>query len=117
MSLLCSEKGEDIEFGTPLYALTRGDLPAYDAVCGEVIEAIPESARLPESSGGGVDVHDAISSRNFNGAYTVSDCQLGEFLFSVTREDAERYLPKFMARWPPKMMGVLQDLVAEAERS
>ena len=117
MSLLCSEKGEDIIFGTVLYALTRGDLAVYDAVCAEVIEAIPESAKIFELSGGGADVHAATSSRNFNDSYTIMDFRLGDFLFSVTHEDAERYLPQFAEHRPPKMMGIIQDIVIEAERS
>lgn len=102
MSLLCIETGRDILYGEPLMAGTRAGAGFFTALSQEVIDRIPESERRPtpcEPSEGGVDIHEASSGRNFNGSYTWSDFTLGEFLFSISQEAAEKYLPKHIKQY------------------
>lgn len=103
MSLLCDETCRDIEYGDVLMAGTRGDVEFYSALSQEVLGRIPESERRPkpcEPSEGGVNIHEAMSSRNFNGSYTISEFRLGGFRFSISKDAAERYLPKHVRRYP-----------------
>ncbi len=103
MSLICDETGKDIEFGTFLTAGTRSDVEPYSALSGEVIDRIPLSERRLTpcvAEEGGVDVHEATSSRNYNGSYTILDFELGGFLFSISRSTAQFYLPKHYQRYP-----------------
>lgn len=102
MSLFCDETGRDIEFGATLRAGTRTDVDFYSALSDEVIRQIPDSekSRKPRKVGsGGLDIHEASSSKNFNSAYTVRDFQLGDFLFSISQETAEKFLPKHLKRY------------------
>jgi len=104
MSLLCDETKQDIKYGDTLRAGTRGDVEFYSALSQKVLGRIPESERRPTpcqpDDDGGVDIHEASSSRNFNGSYTLSDFTLGVFLFSISKETAEKYLPKHIRRYP-----------------
>ena len=103
MSLYCDETERDIEYGSPLMAGTRGDVEFYSALSQDVLGRIPESEKRPtpcEPGDGGMDIHEASSSENFNGSYTISDFTLGEFRFSISRETAEKYLPKHSRRYP-----------------
>jgi len=102
MSLLCAETGKDIEFGEVLMAGTRCDAEFYSALSQEVLKLIPEPAKssIPCRHGdGGVDIHEASSERNFNGSYTIGDFRLGSFLFSIPKEVAERYLPRYVEQY------------------
>jgi len=100
VSLLCSETNKDIEYGTTLMAGTRPGEKFYHALSEEALARIPESEKSlvlcgPGSSG--INIHEATSSKNFNGNYTFSDFKLGEFLFSISKEAAEKHIPKHVA--------------------
>lgn len=97
MSLICDETGRDIEFGEPLHCGGRCDATIFSALCKDVIDPIPARLRRkkPCKSGkGGVDIHSASSTENFNGSYTFCDFRHGGFLFSISPATAKRYLPK-----------------------
>jgi len=101
MSLYCDETGYDIEFGAPLYAGTRSDVNFYSALSEAVIRQIPDNQKsdIPCRVGvDGVDIHKAHSSRNLNGAYTITDFTLGAFLFSISKEIAEVFIPVHMKK-------------------
>ena len=103
MSLICDGTGKYIDFGKPLYAGTRGDVAFYSALCQEALASIPESERRSEPCGpedDGVDIHEASSDKNFNDAYTLTGFTLGNFLFSISREALERYLPRHAKKYP-----------------
>ncbi|GEM_PF-2944231 len=103
MSLICDETDRDIEYGDVLMAGTRDDVEFYAALSQEALGRIPESEKRPtpcEPNENGVNIHEAMSSRNFNGSYTVSDFELGEFRFSISKETAKRCLPKHIKRYP-----------------
>ena len=103
MSLICDETGRDIEYADILMAGTRGDVEFFSALSQEVLGRIPESETRPtpcEPGDGGVNIHEANSSRNFNGSYTITGFTLGEFLFSISKETAEKYLAKHVRRYP-----------------
>ncbi len=103
MSLLCAETGRDIKYGDVLMAGTRGDMGIYSALSWEVLGRIPEAEKRPtpcEPGGGGVDIHEASSSRNLTGSYTLLDFTLGKFRFSISKETAEKYLPKHAGHYP-----------------
>jgi hypothetical protein len=97
MSLLCDETGRDIEFGTVLMAGIHEDNPdIIYALSQEALRRIPESEKRStpcESGDGGINVHEASSSRNFNGSYSFFDFTHGGFVFSVSKETAEKHLP------------------------
>ena len=96
MSLLCGERQRDIDYGDPLYAATRSDLPFVTALSEEVIGRIPKEDQCPHScaSSRGVDIHLATSSRNFNGSYMVRDFTQEEFLFSIPGDVAKKHIPR-----------------------
>lgn len=96
MSLLCDETGRYIEFGEQLMAGTRINAKFYAALCKEVIDRIPASWRRVKPckpGAGGVNIHEATSTRNFNGSYTLCDFAIGKFSFSVSQKVAKRFLP------------------------
>ena len=100
--LICDENSRDIKFGEQLMAGTRSDVKFYAALCKEVLDQIPESERRTEPCNpkeGGVDIHEATSTRNFNNSYTLYDFALGDFKFSVSQDVAERHLPKHIKRY------------------
>ncbi len=102
MSLFCDETGRDIEYGDVLMAGTRSDVNFFCALSQTALGPIPESEKRPtpcEPGDGGVDIHEAYSSQNFNGSYTVSDFRLEQFRFSISKETAEKYLPKHIRRY------------------
>ena len=103
MSLICDETGKDIEYGDVLMAGARRDISFFSALSQEVLKQIPDSKKLSTQRNpikGGVDIHEATSSRNFNGSYTFCDFQLGKFLFSISQETAMKYLPNHIKRYP-----------------
>lgn len=94
MSLLCSETRRHIEYGDVLMAGTKYGATFYAALSQEALSQIPESEKHPHpSSAGGINIHHATSTENFNGNYNWCDFALGEFAFSISWETAERYLP------------------------
>lgn len=102
MSLICDEKGRDIEFGEPLMAGTRSNVKFYSAFCEEVLDQIPVSVRRAEPckpENGGVDIHEAVSTENFNGSYALRYFTLKKFCFSISQKVAEHYLPKHIKRY------------------
>jgi hypothetical protein len=103
MSLVCDETGRDIEYGSILRAGHREDVNFFSALSWEVLKRIPNSEKCKtprKSSDGGVDIHVATSSRNFNGSYTLCDFTLGKFLFSISQKTAEKYLPHHIKHYP-----------------
>ena len=101
MSLICFETGRDIDCETPLYAVTRTYLNSIDALSASVVDKIPEERRLPSPINpvsGGLDIHEAASGEGLSGQYTLGGFSLGKFLFSVSRETAEEFLPKSYQR-------------------
>lgn len=106
MSLLCVETGRDIKFGSPLMAaaLPGGDL--FSALSEEVVNTIPQELRLTSELtrlGDGVNIHDATSTRNWNGSYTISGFRFGKFRFAISDATAEKLLPGFLARMREEM--------------
>jgi hypothetical protein len=105
MSLICEEHGHDIEHGDPLYCGTRDDVSFYSAFCQSVIDSIPTTLRrvtacpLDED---GVDIHEGSAGRNFNGSYSLFSFDCGKFLFSISQEAAEQYLPIHTKRYAKK---------------
>jgi len=103
MSLICDETKRYIKYGDVLRAGTRGDVEFYSALSQEVLGRIQDSEKRQtpcEPGDGGVNIHEASSSRNFNGSYTLSDFTLREFLFSISKKTAEKYLPTHARRYP-----------------
>jgi hypothetical protein len=101
MSLYCDESKQNIGFGTPLFAGTREDVNFFSALCEEVINRIPkEERRVFKTDKEGVNIHRASSGRNFNEAYTLCDFSLGDFLFSISKKSAEKYLPAHFEKYP-----------------
>ena len=96
MSLVCDETGRDIDFGTPLFAAAREDVSTFYALSEEVLSRIPPSERCfgpLKATEVGEDIHAAHSTRNSNGSYTMTGFELGTYLFSISQETAEKYLP------------------------
>lgn len=102
MSLCCHETIRDITYGTPLRCTTHGVIDTFSALSQEIFEQIPERAKRStpcEEEECGVDVHTANSSKNggVRDNYPMLDFKMGEFLFSLSPEDAAKYLPKSKA--------------------
>lgn len=109
MSLICDETGRAIEHGAVLMAGTRDDVEFFSALSQEVLERIPETLMCPtpcEPSKGGMNIHEAMASRNLTGNYSTSDFRLKGFCFSVSDETAQTYLPKHATRYPAPMLRV-----------
>jgi len=102
VSLICSETGEDIKYGTLLMAGTRSNLEVSLALSEEAIERIPEEERHPipcEFGGNGINIHKASSVQNqspvpeWRENYSWNGFKIGEFSFSITEEVAKKHLP------------------------
>lgn len=107
MSLICAETGQGIEYGAVLMAGTRDDVEFFSALSQEVLERIPEaemSSTPCEPNKGGINIHEAMASRNLTGNYSTSDFRLGGFCFSISNEAAQKYLPKHATRYPAPML-------------
>jgi len=99
MSLICGEKGRDIEFGEPLVACQIPGRRSYTALCKEAIDIIParlknKKQRRPGEAG--FNVYKATASRNFNGSYALCDFTLREFSFSISDKTATTHLPEII---------------------
>lgn len=116
MSLCCIETGRIIMFGEPLYGVCRTGTQVLSAVAREVIKQIPKTARfaIPRKREG-VNVYWAIAGRHFNGAYMWSNFQRECFLFSISLEVAEQYLPKYLStcRIPARLREVRIEVTIE----
>jgi hypothetical protein len=101
MSLCCDETRRCIEYGEPLKAGTRSDVNFFSALSKEVINKIPRSKQCayPRKDNDGVDIHEANSSLNPTGSYTLCDFSLKDFCFSITQETAEKYLPNHIKHY------------------
>ena len=100
MSLICAETHKDIEFGDPLMVAISDY--GYSALSQEVLSKIPQDSKLPHP-GSGVDIHVATSQRNFNGSYTCTvGFKKGGFLYSVSKDVARSFLPRYMAEFHPE---------------
>lgn len=102
MSLLCDETGMPIPFGDELFAALHPDGSHFFALSGVVVARIRESERHPNSATpgtGAIDIYDGLSVRNEPmETYSLLDFRLGEFLFSISEETAQRVLPRHLAR-------------------
>jgi hypothetical protein len=120
VSLFCDETGRDIEFGDPLFAATRVDIEDFYALSEEALSRIPPQERLGGPVGaekGGEDIHAAKSTRNFNGSYTVVGFELSIYLFSISQETAERYLPVHSKHRAHDAAMILPGAVVHVERA
>lgn len=103
MSLCCTETNRVIYYHEALFAGTRVDVDGFHALSQDVINRIPVSERFftPRSSfEDGLDIHKATSDLNWNGTYTwLEGFTLGEFLFSISQETAEKYLPNHIHKY------------------
>ncbi|MDE2021806.1 MAG: hypothetical protein KGI71_02695 [Patescibacteria group bacterium] len=102
MSLTCDETGLEIRYGDVLMAGTRDDAEFYSALSRRALARIPDAEKrtAPCKPGdGGVNIHEASSSRSFSGDYTIADFILGEFRFSLSKETAEKYLSNHLRRY------------------
>lgn len=117
MSLVCDETGRDIEFGDPLMVGTRNDVEEFSALSQEVLKKIPQNLKRESSCDpamGGVDIHVAVSKKNFNGSYTWSvGFKKGDFLYSISQKTAEKYLPKHIKKYP-EPLGLFVDFEIRA---
>ena len=102
MSLLCSETGKDIEFGSPLYAALCEGGKSFYALSQEAISQIPASERHkePAKAGEGDNIYVATSTRNLNGSYALCNFNIdrAQFRFSVSNDAAHAYLPRHTGR-------------------
>lgn len=96
MSLICDETKKDIKFGDPLFVATQEDKRILYALCHEVIDKIPKKERIKKGkkSQGKIDIYSATSSKNHLGNYSCLGIRRGDFLFSLSKEAVEKYLPK-----------------------
>ena len=95
MSLVCIETGRHFDAREALYAATRADLRTYSAVSADVLNTIPESLRgsEPAPDGEGLDIHRAWSTANGSGGCTLRGFTLDVFLYSLSEETVQKYLP------------------------
>ena len=101
MSLQCAATNRDIEFGTPLYAATRSELPFFLGLSEEALAQIPVTERHSEpcSGGDGIDINKATSNGPTTvGSYSLSGFTLGDFLFSISQESLSRHFPSLEKR-------------------
>jgi hypothetical protein len=99
MALICAEREEMIWKGEGLFAAVHPLGEGY-ALSGLAVRDIPEGERCPRPREGlvdGLDIH-AGSSTVSTGTYSMSDFRKGKFLFSISEETAQRYLPKTLRR-------------------
>ena len=104
MALICDETGKYIEYGEILMAGTRKDVGFFSALSQEVLTHIPESKKRTtccKPSEGGVDIHHAESTRNWDDSYTLVGFNERDFAFSISQETAEQFLPNHLKRYPP----------------
>lgn len=98
MSLLCAECDRDIIYGEPLHLAVSDHEPAQGgvAVCVDCLKHVPTRARQRATEGrtGGLMIHDATSTRNFNGSYTWSGLERGAPHWWITKKMALRWLTR-----------------------
>lgn len=101
MSVLCLETNKSIRHGSILLGATRRDIDTFYALSDEAISGIPHSERryrpctnFSGANSGGLDIHGATSTKGVDGNYTLMHMRIGRFLFSISKESAEKYLPK-----------------------
>lgn len=98
MSLLCGECDRDIIYGEPLHLAVSDHTPAQGgvAVCVDCLKRVPARARQRATEGraGGLMIHDATSTRNFNGSYTWSGLERGTPHWWITQDTTLRWLPR-----------------------
>ena len=100
MSLICHETKRDIEFGDPLMVAYSRNHVNFTALSQEVLSKIPQD--LKSDQPGEVDIHVAVSKRNFNGSYTFTvGFVAGSFLYSISEDTGRKYLPRYMADFYP----------------
>lgn len=93
-SVICDETNRIILPEEEFYCVTRMEWGFHCYLSKEVIERIPAKGRIPTRrsfGAGGVDIFKHIKGR------TLFDP--GEFLFSVSQETAEKYLPNHLKRY------------------
>lgn len=104
MALICDETGRYFEYGEILMAGTRKDVGFFSALSQEALTYIPESKKRTtccKPAEGGVDIHQAISTRNYDNGYCFMYFEIKDFAFSISQETAEQFLPNHLKRYPP----------------
>lgn len=107
MSLFCDETWKDIEYGDILMAGTRDDVDFFSALSQEILCKIPYLEKRQQPCGPedeGVNIYYATSTENIIGTFTTNNYslvnfKLGDFVFSISKETAEKYLPKHYSRY------------------
>ena len=97
MSICCFESTRTIPIDG-LYVLTRDSLPTFHAVSKELVESsLPQACRLSGHTPWGqqgIDVYVGSAQESADGRYYLLRSQRMEhFLFSISKEDFEKYLP------------------------
>jgi len=102
LALLCSEHGDKILYGTEMYAL---DLHSeeFPVVCETDMSKVPLSERNDQLSEDEtrINIYRGTSIPHGGGGYgdryqSYFGFEKKEFLFSISREDIEKYLPETM---------------------
>lgn len=100
--LKCAESDKVIPYFEFLFACIgngteKGDGIVIHALSRSVIDQIPESIRnASECAIGdcGINVHFGKASWVAGERYNFEDFDIGEFLFSISKDDAKKYLPR-----------------------
>lgn len=70
------------------------------AVGQDPVDKIPQSERWLQpcdTNEEGYNISEGLSTKGFSGNWQMSTFQRGDFLFSITRETAQKYLPNTVA--------------------
>ena len=114
MSLICDETGQEMKYGIKLMAGTRDDVYFFSAISQEILKEIPSSQKRKkpcDTNDEGINIHLASSKENIirgflgghpTGNYSKKHFELGKFLYSISRETAEQYLPNHYQRYPSR---------------
>jgi hypothetical protein len=94
MTLQCSETGKGVRYGTTLLAATTTRSAAFYALSQDAAEQIPQDARSAAFLSDGLNVYAASSGGPTLGdCYTLGGFCVGVFVFALSSENAEMYLP------------------------
>jgi len=101
MSTYCNETGVFIEYDSkPALARRGGDGKQEFYVCEDHINAIPMEVRraIPCVEGdSGMNFYRMRGMQNYYGSFSGLHVEAGEFMFSLDREDAQKYIPNSFA--------------------
>jgi hypothetical protein len=94
MTLMCSETGKGVRYGTTLMAATASKSAAFYALSQEATEQIPQDARSKLPLSDGLNVYAASSGGpTLSECYTLGGFCVGLFVFALSPENAAMYLP------------------------